>query len=449
MLADKLTSGEDKKAGWIGLLKKKVASWPYAVISILAAISAFGAYTSMYAFRKAFAAGSYIGLEFWNIDYKAWLVISQVLGYTLSKFYGIKFIAEVKSLSRGKSILILVGISWLALLGFAFVPAPYNIAFLFINGFPLGMIWGLVFGYLEGRKATEFMAAILSTSLIFASGFVKTIGRTLLSDFKVSEYHMPFLTGAIFAIPLCLFVLVLEVIPPPNEEDKKLRTERTAMNATERKAFLMRFLPGIILTIIVYVMLTVMRDIRDNYEVEILEGLGVKSNSVFTHIDSIISVAVLIGISLLILVKNNFKAFGVIHLFIVCGCILAGVATVLFQSEMISPVTWMTLAGLGLYAAYVPYNAIFFERMIASFNYRSNVGFIMYIADAIGYLGSISVLLFKELGNSQVSWHSFFQNGLMIMSVVGAVTASLSLLYFSKSKRKSKKQNSVLNLSTA
>ncbi|RYY37413.1 MAG: hypothetical protein EOP46_02805 [Sphingobacteriaceae bacterium] len=428
-------------------LKKSIAGCPYGVISVLAAVAAFGAYTSMYAFRKAFAAGSYSGLEFWHVDYKAWLVIAQVLGYTLSKFYGIKFIAEIKAMSRGKSILLLVGISWLALVGFAFVPAPYNIVFLFINGFPLGMIWGLVFGYLEGRRATEFMAAVLSISLIFASGFVKTVGRTLITNFGVSEYNMPFITGAIFIIPLLLFVLILEIIPPPTQQDKQLRTERTAMNATERRAFLLRFLPGIILTVIVYVLLTIIRDVRDNFEVEIWAGLGITSNSIYTNIDSIISIAVLAGISLLILVKNNLKAFGIIHVFIICGCLLAGISTLLFEAGTISPVTWMTLAGLGLYAGYVPYNAIFFERMIASFNYKSNVGFIMYIADAIGYLGSISVLLVKELGTSNISWDVFFKNGLLIMSVIGAVAGTLSLVYFLQSARKSRQQNKALNLS--
>jgi len=428
-------------------LKKSVAAWPYSLVTVLTAISAFGAYTSMYAFRKAFAAASYSGLEYWHIDYKAWLVMAQVLGYTLSKFYGIKFIAEIKA-SRGKSILLLISISWLALLAFALVPAPYNIVFLFINGFPLGMIWGLVFGYLEGRRATEFMAAVLSISLIFASGFVKTVGRTLITGFHVSEYNMPFLTGAIFIIPLCLFVLVLEVIPPPTQQDKQLRTERVAMSAAERRAFLIKFLPGIILTVIVYVLLTVIRDVRDNFEVEIWAGLGIKSNSIYTNIDSIISVAVLAGIGLLILVKNNLKAFSIIHVFIICGCLLAGISTLLFKAGAISPITWMTLAGLGLYAGYVPYNAIFFERMIASFNYKSNVGFIMYVADAIGYLGSVSVLLVKELGNTHLSWSAFFSNGLLIMSAVGATAASLSLIYFLQSARRSRLQNKALNLST-
>lgn len=424
----------------LNLLRAKIAKWPHGLVSIFAAVSAFGTYTSMYAFRKAFAAGTFTGQQYFHIDYKVWLVIAQVIGYTISKFYGIKFIAEVNHINRVRYILTLIGIAWAALLAFAFVPAPWNIVFLFINGFPLGLIWGLVFSYLEGRRSTEFMAAVLSISLIFASGFVKTVGRTLLTVFHVDEFYMPFLTGAVFALPLLLFVFCLELIPEPNIQDKQLRSERTPMNAAERRQFIMRFLPGIFLTLIIYVLLTVMRDVRDNFEVEIWVGLGIKSNSIYTKIDSLISVIVLIAMSLLILVKKNLMAFRIIHLLIIAGFVLVGTSTVMFTYKMINPVTWMTMAGLGLYLGYVPYNAIFFERMIATFRLKSNVGFVMYVADSAGYLGSVSVLLVKELGQPDISWSTFFRQGIMIVAVVGGISTFLSFLYFSRAANRNKKE---------
>ncbi|HEY9196246.1 MAG TPA: DUF5690 family protein [Mucilaginibacter sp.] len=427
-------------------LRAKVAGWPYPVMSVFAAVSAFGTYTSMYAFRKAFAAGTFTGHQYFHVDYKVWLVIAQVIGYTFSKFYGIRFIAEVNGNNRKRYILTLIGIAWAALLAFAVVPAPWNIIFLFINGFPLGLIWGLVFGYLEGRRSTEFMAAVLSISLIFASGFVKTVGRTLLTVFHVNEYYMPFLTGAIFVLPLLLFVFCLGLMPPPSAEDKKQRAERTPMNAAERRQFVVRFLPGIILTIIIYVLLTIMRDVRDNFEVEIWNDLSIKSNGIYTGIDSVISVIVLVGMSLLILVKKNLRAFTIIHLFIIGGCVLVGLSTLMYSLKIIGPISWMTMAGLGLYMGYVPYNAIFFDRMIATFNYRSNVGFIMYIADSMGYLGSVSILFVKELGRPTISWGTFFKEGVMVVAVVGGIAAALSLVYFLQSARadksKLKNQNS-------
>ena len=419
-------------------LRARVAKWPYGVISVLAAISAFGAYTSMYAFRKAFAAGTFSGLQYWHIDYKVWLVVAQIIGYTLSKFYGIKFIAELKPAERAKSILLLIGIAWIALLLFAIVPAPYNIVFLLINGFPLGLIWGLVFGYLEGRKSTEFMAAVLSISLIFASGFVKTIAKALMHNFHISEFNMPVITGALFVVPLLLFVFLLELIPPPTEEDMRLRTKRQPMNAEERRNFLQRFLPGIILTLIIYVLLTIMRDVRDNFEVEIWGSFGIKDTTIYTKTDTIISIIVLGAMSLLILVRKNLKAFSVIHLMIIGGCLLIGLGTLFFVAGFIGVRVWMTLAGLGLYMGYVPYNAVFFERLLASFHYKGNVGFLIYVADSMGYLGSVSVLLVKELGQPNISWGSFFKTSILTVAIVGGICATLSLLYFLREARKQK-----------
>lgn len=433
----------------ISHLRAKVAKWPYGLLSVMAALAAFGTYTCMYAFRKAFAAGTYSGQQYFQIDYKVWLVIAQVLGYTLSKFYGIRYIAELKPENRAKSILILIGISWLALLGFAIIPAPWNISMLFLNGFPLGMIWGLVFGYLEGRRSTEFMASVMSISLIFASGFVKTSGRTLMDNFSINEYFMPFCTGALFVIPLLFFVGCMELIPPPTPKDKELRAERVPMSASQRKAFFLRFLPGIVLTVIIYVMLTMMRDVRDNFEVEIWTGLGIRSNTIYTHIDTLISVIVLTGMSLLILIRKNLLAFSLIHMMIIGGCLLAGLSTVMFNLHLIDAVSWMTLAGLGLYLGYVPYNAIFFERMIASFNYRSNVGFVMYVADAMGYLGSISILLIKELLKPGISWDEFFKAGLLILSLIGGLGGMLSLLYFLQTAAKEQKDKRKLKFYTA
>lgn len=402
----------------------------YTQRSLIMALAAFGCYTSMYAFRKAFAAGTFESVKFLSVDYKVWLVIAQIIGYTLSKFYGIKFIAEIPSRKRARTIVFLIGFAWLALLGFALVPRPYNIIFLFLNGFPLGMIWGLVFSYLEGRKSTEFLGAVMATSLIFASGLVKTIGRLIMTVFNVTEYWMPFMTGLVFVLPLLLFVFLLESVPDPDVLDLLSRTRRLPMNAAGRKKFLLNFLPGIILTLIIYTLFTVMRDIRDNFEVEIWSDFGVHNNSIYARIDGGISILVLLLLSLLILVKDNLKAFSLIHVLIASGCFIIGLASILFSLNIIGVMTWMTLSGLGLYMGYVPYNAIFFDRMIANFRYAGNVGFIMYIADSFGYLGSISVLLVKEFTHLRISWGHFYLQGMLLVSVIGLIASLSSLIYF-------------------
>ncbi len=58
----------------------------------------------MYAFRKPFSVGTFAvpGVSFMpEIDYKVLLIISQVIGYTLSKFIGIKVVSELEGNYRG------------------------------------------------------------------------------------------------------------------------------------------------------------------------------------------------------------------------------------------------------------------------------------------------------------------------------------------------------------
>ena len=207
-------------------------------VAIFASVITFLTYASVYAFRKPFTVGSFNKAPLiFGMAYKDALVIIQVLGYMFSKFYGIKFIAELKRIGRGKLILLLVGISWTALLLFAIVPAPFNIIFLFINGFPLGIIWGIVFSFVEGRKATDFIGASLAVSFIFSSGFVKSVAKYLEVDFHVTDWWLPFMTGLVFIVPLLLFVFLLEKIPSPSEEDVENRIIRLPMTKVERKKF--------------------------------------------------------------------------------------------------------------------------------------------------------------------------------------------------------------------
>jgi len=102
---------------------------------IYAAIVAFLTYTMIFGFRKSYTVCTFDGMRFAGINYKTILVLSQMIGYLMAKFYGIKFISELQRLGRYKIILLLVGIAWAAWLFFAVVPAPYNAVFLFINGF--------------------------------------------------------------------------------------------------------------------------------------------------------------------------------------------------------------------------------------------------------------------------------------------------------------------------
>lgn len=406
-------------------------------VAIFAAVITFLTYASVYAFRKPFTVGSFSHAPlFLGMEYKDALVISQVLGYMLSKFYGIKFIAELKHFGRGKLILLLVGISWLALFLFAVIPAPFNIVFLFVNGFPLGIIWGIVFTFVEGRKATDFIGASLAVSFIFSSGFVKSVAKYLQVDFHINDWYLPFMTGLVFILPLLLFVYLLEQIPSPSQSDIDNRVIRLPMSKPERKKFFSEFNYGLILLIILYVFLTVFRDIRDNFAADIWRELGFGNEpSVFTSTEIPISIIVLVMIASMILIRNNRKAFVITHYIIVAGFLTAGISSWMFINHHLSPFLWMTMVGLGLYMGYIPFNCILFDRMIATFKKGGNVGFLIYIADSFGYLGSVAVIISKTIYSNKLPWATVYSNGVMYLSLIGILGTLMALRYFNKKYR--------------
>jgi MFS family permease len=398
---------------------------------LLAAVSAFCVYTCMYAFRKPFTAASYQHLSFLSVGYKVWLVIAQTIGYTLSKFYGIRFIAELKGERRQWHILCFIGAGWAALFFFAIIPPPFNILFLVMNGFALGVIYGLVFSYLEGRRSTEVLGAVLATSFIFASGFTQSAGKYMLLNFGVSEWWMPFATGAVFLPPTIFFTWLLGKTPKPDVKDVTERTARLPMTKRERRAFVQTFFPGLMMLIFTYVLLTIIRDYRSNFAADIWKELGQGNNAaVFTQSELPASLVTLILLGMLVLVKNNQRALLINHLIIAAGFALSIFTTLLYKNGSLSSFWWMTLVGVGMYMGYVPFNAMLFDRLIASFKYVGNAGFLIYLADSFGYLGSDAVLLTKSFLKLDVSWSNFFESMVLVLSAVGLVLIGFSAIYF-------------------
>ncbi len=401
------------------------------VFVLFCGAAAFITYCSMYAFRKPFTAATFEGLTLWGMDYKIVLIITQVIGYTLSKFLGIKLVSELSASRRIKILFLLMGFAWASLLLFAITPYPYNFVWLFFNGLPLGMIWGVVFSFLEGRRFTELLGAAMASSFIVSSGFVKAGGKTLIDNYGVSDFWMPFLTGLLFLPLLLLGIWMLHQIPPPSAEDEQQRTRRVPMTSAQRRAFFYTFAPGIVLSVLIYVGLTIFRDIRDNFAVELWAALGYADAPEILVLSEIpIAVAVLVIIGSMVLIKNNKVAFFANQFLILSGGVIVLLMTFLFAQKAIDPALWMIVMGFGMYLPYIGFHTLLFERWIALFRYQSNIGYLMYISDAFGYLGSMGILFYKNFGAQQVSWLNFFIATAIVMGSVTVVLSGLAIGYF-------------------
>lgn len=404
--------------------------------TLYASVVSFCLYTCIFALRKTFGVATYEGLAYWGVDFKILMVTFQVIGYLISKFIGIKVVSELQSKYRTRGILLMVSIASVSWFFFAITPAPYNLVFLFFNGLPLGMVWSLVFGYLEGRRNTEVLGASLSVSFIFSAGFAKTVGGLVMRDWQVSEFWMPFASAALFFGPLLVFLWLIDKLPPPTAEDELLRTKRQPMSGKERMNFVRTFGPGLLLLIASYALLTAYRDFRDNFSKEIWVSLGYGDKpEIFTQTEVPVSITVLLAIAVLMVIKNNRKALIINHLMVIFGMVLTGASTLAFEYGYLSAPVWMTLVGMGLYFGYIQFNSIFFDRLLAAFQYAGTVAFLINLADSFGYIGSVNVLFYRNFGQANLSWLDFFVSVGYVLSILGTVFMTISLFYFRKKHR--------------
>ena len=414
-------------------LRQALARAHPVVFTAVAGTAGFGAYFAMYAFRKPFTAATFDDVPGWQFafDYKIALILAQVMGYALSKFIGVRVISEMAPRRRAPAILALIGLAWLALIGFALIPAPWNIAALFLNGLPLGMIWGLVFGFMEGRRVSEVLASMMCASFILSSGVVKSVGAGLIQSVNIDRFWMPATTGALFLPLLLASVWVLAQLPPPSAADEAARVRRAPMSAAERRQIVRAYAPGLVAITVAYMLLNAFRDFRDNFAPEIWTSLGYGGRAEIFAISEVpVALVALAGLAMVIMVRNNRRALAVIHAMMAVGFALVGASTLAFEAQLIGPLAWMVLAGSGLYLAFNPVNAVLFDRLIAATGRVSNVGFLMYIADSFAYIASVALLLWRNFGQAALDFRQFFIGAAYATSLVGVVLTIAAGLYF-------------------
>ncbi len=421
---DKLQSQEPK--GW------NPATWspngtPFTIWCITAA---FGAYFCMYGIRKPFTATTYEGMTAFGMELKSVLIITQVFGYMLSKFIGIKVIAELPPHKRVRGILLLTSVALACLLGFALIPAPVSVVFLFGNGLMLGMVFGLVLGFLEGRRMTELLAAGLCASFILADGVTKSVGAWMIEQ-GVSDTWMPVAAGTVFMLPLLVFLWMLSRIPEPSSTDQSERQTRVQMNGSDRRRYFMHYAPGLSAIILSYLLITLIRSIRGDFAPEIWKGLGVETSpELFSISEMWIALGIMVCSGVFSFYRNNRKALS--HSITTCilGLGLIPASLVALAQNWISPFWFMVLIGLGLYLPYVLVHTTLFERIMAVTPDKGNIGYLMYLADSIGYLGYVILMLFKDSLPAQGNTLTFFTKLCWLVGLFGIGSFFLAWYYF-------------------
>ena len=340
-------------------------------------------YSLVYALRKPFTAATFDGLSIWGMDYKVVVTITQILGYLLAKFIGIKLISELKGQHRLKFILGAIVLAELALVGFAILPSPGNIFAMFFNGLALGCMWGVIFSFIEGRRVTD--------------------------HWQISEFWMPALIGGCALPCLALLGYVLQSLPKPSEEDRALKAERMTLDGRQRWALFKNYMPFLSIILVANFLLVALRDIKEDFLVKIFDVAGSGYSSwIFAQLDSIVTLIILIIFGLMVFVRNNMRVLLILLSLVILGMLTMSFISLRYEALQLSPVVWLFIQSLCLYLAYLCFQTTFFDRFIACFRIRGNVGFFIVLIDFIGYLGTVIVLAVKEFLNPDINWLSFY-----------------------------------------
>lgn len=366
-------------------------------------------YSLVYALRKPFTAATFDGMDFFGMDYKTAASMVQISGYFLSKLAGIKLISELKKENRLRFIVLSVVVAELSLVAFGFLPCPFNVFALFFNGLSLGCMWGVIFSFLEGRRTTDLLAALMGISIAVSSGAAKSAGLFVMDTWQVSEFWMPALIGGV-ALPLLLLLgWLLNRLPAPTAADKALRTERVALDGRGRWGVFRDFMPVLLLLFVANLFIIILRDIKEDFIVDIIDVKAAGLSSwAFAKIDAVVTLIILCLFGLMTMVRSNVRVLCLL-LFLVTGG-AAGLSFLAFNYEALRlpPVTWLFLQGLFLYVTYLSFQTLFFERFIACFRIKGNVGFFIVTLDFIGYTGTVVVLACKEFFTPDIDWLAFY-----------------------------------------
>lgn len=409
-------------------LRTAASNMPDWLFVLWAGGTALLSYSLVYALRKPFTAAEFDGLQVAGMDYKIVVSIIQLIGYVCAKMLGIKYISELKPEGRLKFIVGSAALSEVSLVAFGLLPAPYNIFALFFNGLSLGCMWGVIFSFLEGRRTTDILASIMGVSMALSSGVAKSLGLYALNDLGVSEFWMPALVGAVAFPLLCFMGWMMTKFPAPTAADIAARTKRVTLDGRQRWQLFVKFMPLLIMLFGANLLLTVQRDIKEDFIVCIIDVSQVSSWA-FAHLDSIATLVLLGVFALLSAVGNHLRALCLILIMSVIG-----MGTIAFlgaeAGSLNMPVTaWLFLQTLCIDIAYLSFQTIFFERFIACFKVQGNVGFFIITIDFIGYLGTLCLLLFKEFQAPHIDWTSFYNGMSVYIGVACCLAFAGSIIY--------------------
>ena len=410
--------------------KQKVSN---ALFIVWAGGAALVSYALVYALRKPFTAATFEGLEFLGMDYKTATSIVQIAGYVLSKLLGIKLVSELQRRHRLPFLIGSVAMAELSLLAFGLLPVPWNIVALFFNGLSLGCMWGVIFSYLEGRRLSGVLASVMGMSIACSSALAKSAGLYLIRDLGVDPFWMPAIIGGVAFVLLVVLAFALNALPDPSAEDRAACAERVPMDGRQRRRIFLRFAPVLTMLFAANLFVTVVRDIKEDFLVNIVDTSQLSAWA-FSGVDAVVTAIILLLFLAVSLIRSHLNVLCTLLVLVLVSMFALVYVAWNYDWLALSPLAWLFVQSLGVYTAFLSFQTLFFERFVACYHIRGNVGFFIVTIDFIGYVGTVGVLVFKELFAGELDWLAFYNSMVVWLGLASCLLFAGSLLWLARGR---------------
>ena len=281
------------------------------------------------------------------------------------------------------------------------------------------------------------LASLFGLSIAVSSGTAKSIGLFVVNTLGVSEFWMPALIGAV-ALPLLAGLgCILNNLPKPTAEDRAQRVERVTLNNKQRWEVFRSFAPVLTILFFANLFLTVLQDVKEDFLVKIInvDAAGLSSWA-FAKVDGVVTLIILAVFASLALMKSHIKVLSALLVMVIIGAVTLSFVAFNYDSLQLPPLVWLFIQSLCLYFSYLSFQTIFFDRFIACFRIKGNVGFFIAMIDSIGYTGTVLVLVCKEFFNPDLNWLEFYNTMAGTVGAVCCVAFTISLIYLWQRYRK-------------
>ena len=215
--------------------------------------------------------------------------------------------------------------------------------------------------------------------------------------------------------------------------------ERVTLDKQQRWSLFRSFAPVLTLLFFANLFLTVLQDVKEDFLVKIIDvNAAGLSPWVFAKVDGLVTLIILGIFSTLAVMKSHIKVLSILLTLVVAGAITLSTVAFNYHTLQLSPLVWLFIQSLCLYFSYLSFQTIFFDRFIACFRIKGNVGFFIAMVDSIGYTGTVVVLVVKECFNPDLNWLEFYNTMAGTVGIVCTFAFTLAMVYMMQKYKRGK-----------